>query len=75
MEAHRMGSRVFAEALKVYGADHFFHVPVILPGGGGAGRRPCIGPAGGGRSDVRSDGGRPAFLDPWRAAGVYGAAA
>ena len=32
MAAHWTGNRVFAQALEAYGADHFFHVPVILPG-------------------------------------------
>ncbi len=32
MEAKRTGNDVFAEALEAYGVDHFFHVPVILPG-------------------------------------------
>jgi acetolactate synthase I/II/III large subunit len=26
------GNKVFAEALEAYGVDHFFHVPVIMPG-------------------------------------------
>ena len=26
------GNKVFAESLAAYGADHFFHVPVIMPG-------------------------------------------
>jgi hypothetical protein len=26
------GNKVFAEALVAYGADYFFHVPVIIPG-------------------------------------------
>ena len=32
MAAQWTGNRVFVEALEAYGADHFFHVPVILPG-------------------------------------------
>ena len=30
--APRTGNKVFAEALAAYGVNHFFHVPVIMPG-------------------------------------------
>ena len=32
MDTQWTGNKVFAEALAAYGADHFFHVPVIMPG-------------------------------------------
>ena len=31
-KSRAMDGKVFAEALVAYGADYFFHVPVILPG-------------------------------------------